>query len=413
MAHENQQSDHQEDRVMNQMTADMGQADAQLLEMIISNIHLMVAYLDTDFNFVRVNEAYARAAGHTPEFFFRKNHFGLYPNAKNEMLFRKVVETGRTLEGTGKLFEYREQLDQGVTYWDLTLKPVKSETGKVSGLILSIMDETRRVRAQKNKDTYVKELELKNRELKDFAFAASHDLQEPLRKIQTFCDLFRETYNHILDAKGFDYLERMRSAANRMQDMLDALLNYSRIMTKATPFVSMDLTDAVKEALSTLEAQIGSMNSRISLCPLPTIDADPMQMVQLFQNLISNALKFQKKDISCVIKVSGLGIESTENCRDRIPPQRQCEIRGEDNGLGFDEKYLKQIFMPFQRLHGRREYKGSGMGLAICKRIVERHGGTITAESAVGFGTTFVIRLPIIQPETNDNQTTIARHQTP
>ena len=221
---------------------------------------------------------------------------------------------------------------------------------------------------------------------------ASHDLQEPLRKIQAFGDQLKTDYSGSLGEEGADYLERMQNAAVRMQALIQALLNYSRVTSKAKPFSAIDLAASAREAVSNLEASIRDTGGRVEIEELATIDADPVQMVQLFQNLIGNALKFHGKERPAV-KVYGLPCEA-----DRKRGGPGCiQIFVEDNGIGFDEKYLDRIFTPFQRLHGRGVYEGTGIGLAICRKIVDRHGGTITAKQLPGKGTTFIVSLPVKQ----------------
>jgi PAS domain S-box-containing protein len=227
------------------------------------------------------------------------------------------------------------------------------------------------------------ELELRNKELQDFAFVASHDLQEPLRKIQTFGNMLVAKCSVSLDQISRDYIDRMQKAAGRMQSLLNSLLSYSRVTTKADPMKRTELRRCVKEALSNLEIVRGEKNAVVGIGDLPTIKADPVQMAQLFQNLIGNALKFHRDGEAPHVKIHAKEVGNT------------YEIYVEDNGIGFDEKYLDKIFLPFQRLHGRSsEYEGVGMGLAICKKIVERLGGKITAKSELGKGSTFVVTLP-------------------
>ena len=230
-------------------------------------------------------------------------------------------------------------------------------------------------------------LKISNRALQDFAYVASHDLQEPLRKIQTFGDRLQVKYAEELGERGRDYLQRMQNAAERMQSLIRDLLTYSRITTKIQPFIATDLNIVVKEVLSDLETRIEQTQGQVYLEQLPTIEADPLQMRQLFQNLIGNALKFHQPDLAPVITVANTSYDSESTVR----------LIVKDNGIGFDEKYLDRIFTPFQRLHGRSEYEGTGMGLAICRKIIERHGGQLTAESSVGRGTTFVIVLLRVQ----------------
>ncbi len=233
------------------------------------------------------------------------------------------------------------------------------------------------------------ELERSNRELQDFAFVASHDLQEPLRKIQAFGDRLKTKHGATLGAEGVDYLSRMQAAAHRMHVLINDLLTFSRVTSKAQPFVPVDLGKIAREVLTDLEVRVQQTGGRVETGALPTIDADPLQMRQLLQNLVGNGLKFHRPDEPPLVKISA-AVE-----RDGGPPRARLVI--EDNGIGFDMKYLDRIFTPFQRLHGRAEYEGTGMGLAVCRRIVERHGGTLTAESAPGQGARFVAVLPVQQ----------------
>ena len=235
------------------------------------------------------------------------------------------------------------------------------------------------------------ELERSNRELQDFAFVASHDLQEPLRKIQAFGDRLKTKHGPEMNEEAQDYLARMQNAARRMHTLINDLLTFSRVTTKAQPFVKTDLDSIANDVIDDLEVRLQQTGGRVDVLELPTIEADPLQMRQLLQNLIGNALKFHRGGVAPIIKVSGhLNTEGKKNRRSN----GLCEIRVEDNGIGFDEKYLDRIFTPFQRLHGRGEYEGTGIGLAVCRKIVERHGGTLTATSRSGEGSTFIVTLP-------------------
>jgi light-regulated signal transduction histidine kinase (bacteriophytochrome) len=248
--------------------------------------------------------------------------------------------------------------------------------------------------AEEKLRSFAARLEQSNRELQDFASVASHDLQEPLRKIQAFGDRLKAKCEPALDDTARDYLSRMQDAAGRMQVLIDDLLTLSRITTKAQPFVEVDLNRIAREVLSNLEVRIEQTGGRVEVGDLPTIEADPQQMRQLFQNLIGNALKFHQENLPPLIKVEG---ELVDDLKDRLSGNQKVRISVEDNGIGFNEKYLDRIFTVFQRLHGRNVYQGTGIGLAICRRIVERHAGTITATSSPGKGSTFIVTLPLKQ----------------
>jgi signal transduction histidine kinase len=237
----------------------------------------------------------------------------------------------------------------------------------------------------------VQSLRHSNRELEQFASVASHDLQEPLRKIQAFGDRLQEKCSEGLGDQGRQYVDRMQAAATRMRSLIDAILSYSRITTKAQPFVPVDLGLTAREVLSDLEGRLSQTGGRVDIGRLPTVDADPMQMRQLLQNLIGNALKFHRPGEAPVVAVESR-LLSAEGDGPRAA--RRYEVSVRDNGIGFEETYLDRIFDVFQRLHGRQEYEGTGMGLAICRRIVERHGGSITATSAPDKGAAFMFTLP-------------------
>jgi signal transduction histidine kinase len=234
--------------------------------------------------------------------------------------------------------------------------------------------------------TYMDKLEESNQALRDFTSIASHDLKEPLRKVATFGGMLRQKYGDSLGEQGKGYLDRVLDAVRRMQSLLTALLEYSRLTTRADPFKEVDLAEIVRDVLSDLEVNMEKTGAEVHVGNLPVVQADPTQMRQLFQNLVGNALKFQKEGEKPVITIVG----SSENGRLRITV--------EDNGIGFDEEYAETIFTPFQRLHGRSgQYEGTGMGLAICRKIVERHGGSILAKSTPGTGSSFIVKLPLRQ----------------
>jgi signal transduction histidine kinase len=249
----------------------------------------------------------------------------------------------------------------------------------------SIRTAEQRRRSGEELSGYASRLELINKELQDFAFVASHDLQEPLRKIQTFCDMAQKRCAPVLDATSQDYLDRVVKSASRMRQLLNDLLQFSRVATRPEPFKKIDLVKIAREAADVFEATVKKTGCRIEIEDIPAIEADESQMSRLFQNLIGNALKFRGGETAHV-KVYG-----------KLDSRGICELFVKDNGIGFDPKYAELIFKPFQRLHGRKEYDGTGMGLAICRKIVERHGGNIRAESEPGKGSTFIIRLPAKQ----------------
>jgi signal transduction histidine kinase len=230
------------------------------------------------------------------------------------------------------------------------------------------------------------ELARSNAELEQFASIASHDLQEPLRKVQTFAAQLTASESENLSEQGQDFLRRMSNAAGRMRALIDDLLMFSRVSTKGRPFVPIPLSESVAQVLMDLDMGIEESGARVTVGELPTVEADPVQMRQLLQNLLGNALKFRREgvppEIDVEAQVSG-GV---------------AELTIRDNGLGFDPQYATRIFRAFERLHGTSAYPGTGIGLALCRKIVERHHGTITADSTPGHGALFTIRLPVEQP---------------
>lgn len=229
------------------------------------------------------------------------------------------------------------------------------------------------------------ELSRSNQELERFAYVASHDLQEPLRKVQTFSDRLTSKYATKFDDDGKLYLSRMQESLGRMRGLIQDLLTYSRVQISKKDWATVDLNEVVKEVISDLEVRLEQSGGRVVVESLPTIRANPLQMRQVFQNLISNALKFSKPDLKPVVKVS---VQQTGDTQ---------EIVVADNGIGFEQQYASRIFEVFQRLHTRGNYDGTGIGLAIVKKILEQHGGEIRAESEPGQGATFFLKLSPLQ----------------
>ncbi|KAA2241342.1 PAS domain S-box protein [Chitinophaga agrisoli] len=224
-----------------------------------------------------------------------------------------------------------------------------------------------------------------NQELQQFAFIASHDLQEPIRKISFYSDYFLNKYVDRIDEKGKDYLKGMLSASHRMRNLIHDLLAFSQVEKKELEYRRIDLNRVISDTLQDLEMMIREKGAAIDIAPLPSIDADESMLRQLFANIISNSLKYAKKDQAPLIQVS--------NWRN----DQYLEIAIKDNGIGFDEKYLPKMFTLFQRLHSGDKYKGTGLGLAICRKIVSLHNGAITASGKENEGATFKITLPLNQ----------------
>jgi PAS domain S-box-containing protein len=353
---------------------------------LINSSSLGIITYDASGKCILANESSAKILGTTCEQILRQNY-----NQIESWKASGLLESAHEAVTNG--YETRREIHTTSTFgkkiWlDCRLTPFFSNGEPY--LLLSIDDISVSKQAELNLQVYAAKLEQSNRDLQEFAYIASHDLQEPLRKVLAFGDRLARKYGDMLDETGQDYLKRMRDASQRMQTLINDLLSFSRVSTRAQPFTDLDLNSVVQDVISDLENQIDRTQGKVESSLLPVIEADPTQMHQLLQNLITNALKFHQDEIPPVIQVSAQVLGS------------KCQICVKDNGIGFEMQYLDRIFKPFQRLHGRQEYEGSGMGLAICRRIVERHGGEITAISTPGDGSTFIITLPIRQ-STGDN----------
>ncbi len=266
-------------------------------------------------------------------------------------------------------------------------------------LTFFVRDISHRKKAEQEQLRYAAELERSNRDLAQFAYVASHDLQEPLRKIRTFSDRLRTVCGGTLEETAGECIERMQSAAERMQLLIDGLLSLSRVTTQGQSFVPVDLEQVAREVISDLEAQIERQAGRVEVGHLPTVQADALQMRQLLQNLIANGLKFHRPEEPPVVKIEGKLTPGRQHRHSRpAAAEERCQILVDDNGIGFDDKYRERIFDVFERLHSRDVFEGTGIGLALCRKIVERHGGQITAHGVPGQGSVFEVILPAIHP---------------
>ncbi|MFT4579743.1 MAG: two-component system sensor histidine kinase/response regulator [Nitrospinales bacterium] len=239
---------------------------------------------------------------------------------------------------------------------------------------------------KKNKELEMTQskLERSNQDLQEFASVVSHDLKEPLRNLFHLGDFLKQDYGDQLDEKGQGYINKMSVVTNRMSQLIDSLLEFSQITEDTKPFETLDLKEIIQRVIENLQEQIKETNGVIHIGDLPAVKGEPSLFLQLFQNLIANALKFKRNEESPVIKIYG-----------QSPSNEFCNIFVEDNGIGIDEKYAEKIFLPLKRLVSKEEYKGSGIGLATCKKIIDYHVGTICFKSLPGKGTKFIISLPI------------------
>ncbi|MEI6507075.1 MAG: PAS domain S-box protein [Bacteroidota bacterium] len=332
-----------------------------------------------------INPAAAKMFGYSNEEVAGKNVNMLMPepyHSNHDGYMKRYAETGeKRIIGSGREVLGKRK-DNSTFPFFLSISEVHVDNRKIFAGI--IHDITELKKAEENIREYASKLEHSNAELQNFAYVSSHDLQEPLRKIQAFGDrlLLKELEN--LSPDGQDYLHRILKAASRMQQLINDLLKLSRVASQEAPLVPVSLNEILMAVKEDLDVQIEKANAKIVSSELPVILADPTQMRQLFQNLIGNSLKFAKEGVTPEIKIL-YDIFETEN-------EKYIRLIFTDNGIGFEEKFAEKIFTVFQRLNGQK-YDGSGIGLAICKKIVSQLNGSIEAKSEPDKGAQFIITL--------------------
>lgn len=283
-----------------------------------------------------------------------------------------------------------------IRYVSTTAKFKEDEIGEGYSYLGNTQDVTRLKETQRKLEEKINELNISNKDLEQFAYVASHDLQEPLRKIRAFGDRLKTKFAEQISSEGQDYIERMQNAAERMQVLIDDLLAFSKVTREVKEFSQVDLCQLFENVLHGLDYAIESANAKIYLSVNEKVDGISSQLAQVFQNVISNSLKFVKPNKQPVITISSkVLIGSLIPVSNISPHLTYCVIEITDNGIGFDESYAGKIFDLFQRLHSRTAYKGTGIGLAICKKIVENHSGFIFTRSKEGEGASFFIVLPL------------------
>ena len=373
--------------------------ERNLLQSLIDAIPEHIYVKDTEGRYVRDNVAHRqflnvpsleRLVGQNVFDFFPKELAAIY-DADDQT----VIQSGQPILNR----EEPAVTAEGKLIWLSTTKvPFHSVDEKLVGLVCVSSDISERKLAEEKLRVFAGQLERSNAELRDFASVASHDLQEPLRKIRAFADRLRLKCADALEETGLDYLDRIQNAATRMQTLIQDLLTLSYVTSRAQPFEEVDLAKVVQGVLSDLELRIEQTGAKIEIGSLPKIDADPVQMRQLFQNLLSNALKFHKPGQEPEVTISARFLPAQEHqIAGAGPGDDICQIMVVDNGIGFEEQYVEQVFTLFQRLHSRQEYEGTGIGLAVCRKIAHRHGGSIVAKSEKAQGATFIVKLPVKQ----------------
>lgn len=356
----------------------------RFFESIVEHCPDMIFVKDAKtLRFERFNRAGEELLGIPREELLGKCDLDFFPRDEAEFFMskdREVLASGGVIDIASEPIQTRSR---GTRYLHTKKIPVLTPDGEAEYLLGISEDITERLEADRALRERTEALARSNRELEEFAYVASHDLQEPLRKINAFGEMLRDAAGERLDPRSVDYLARMQSAAKRMQTLIDDLLTFSRVSTRAGAAVEVDLNATLKEVLSDLEVRVRDTGAAVHVEPLPTVRVDPVQARQLLQNLVGNALKFHREGEAPRVTVSAARLDGGG-----------AALRVADDGIGFDTRYLDKVFKPFQRLHGRGVYEGTGIGLAVCRKIAEQWGGAITAESAPGRGATFVVTLP-------------------
>jgi PAS domain S-box-containing protein len=362
----------------------------QIIDTAVDGIRV----IDKDFNTIRVNETYCTISGASKDDSLSKKCHETFhssvchtPDCFLTRIFGGETHIEQEVE--------KERTDGTMITCILTATPFMGSNGELIGIIEDYRDITDRKKTSDDLKHSVQDLSRSNEELEQFAYVASHDLQEPLRMVSSYVQLLEKRYKGKMDADADEFIEFAVDGANRMQVMINDLLSFSRIATRGEPFKPTDCEKVFDRAINNLQTAIEESSATVTHDPLPTITADRGQLAQLFQNLIGNANKFcERRETTPCIHVSCERIEESA-----IPVTKSGIDNGwifsvKDNGIGIEPDHVERIFGIFQRLHTREQYSGSGIGLSVCKKIVERHGGNIWVESEVGKGSTFFFTLP-------------------
>ncbi len=359
------------------------QEQLALMFTAIEQSHTAVMITDNGGRIEYANPSFCENSGYSADELMGRStrilKSGEHPKSYYSHLWR-TLNAGEIWRG-----EFINRAKAGTLYSErVTIHPIRNDLGKITHFVWVRIDDVERRETVRQLREYAKELARSNKDLDEFASIASHDLQEPLRKIVSFGEKLSAGYQPVLDDRGLNYLDRMVDAAGRLKNLVRDLIELSRVSRNVQTMGSIDLNQVLGEVLLDLEFTIEETSAVIEKNPLSTIEGNRAQLHQLFQNLLSNALKFHKKQSPPQISISHKKLR-----------EGQVEIEMRDQGIGFDEKYLVKIFKPFERLHTVLDgYRGSGIGLALCRKIVEAHGGSITAESQPGEGAVFRVRLP-------------------
>jgi PAS domain S-box-containing protein len=350
-------------------------------KVLVENIPQKIFMKSRDYRWISVNENLARDLGISQEEVAGKTDSDFFPK---ELADKYHADDVRIIQ-TGKTEEFEEKYAvAGIETWVNTVKtPVKDKNGEIIGILGIFWDISDRKKTENELKYLIKELARSNNELQQFAYVASHDLQEPLRMISSYLQLIERRYKDKLDSDANDFINFAVEGANRLQSLIVGLLEYSRVNSMGKPFIKINLRDILEAVLKDLELQIQDTKTVIEIGEMPVITGDEIQISRLFQNLIQNGIKFRREGVKPEIKIS---------CKKTNTEYIFC-VR--DNGIGIEKEYFEMIFIIFQRLHTRDKYPGTGIGLSICQKIVERHGGKIWIESKFGEGSSFYFTIPI------------------
>jgi len=380
--------------------SELRQSEERYHRMISEVEDYAILLLDKDGFIQNWNKGAEKIKGYKAEEIIGKNFRVFYrqEDQQRKLPQKLIAQAARTGKASHEGWRVRKD---GSTFWgSIVITALHDEAGNIIGFSKVTRDLTERKlnddrlkeyasRIEKNNE----ELQKINKELDSFAYIASHDLQEPLRKIRTFCNFISNKGKDQLSHETAEYFHRITGAAERMQKLIEALLDYSRTNTMQIIYEPTDLNIIVSEVQKDLAELISEKKATIEFENLPTINAVPLQFHQLFSNIIENSIKYSRKNVPPVIKISA-ALVPAKNHSVLKKSKYYYEIKITDNGIGFEQEYAENIFKLFQRLHGRNEYYGTGIGLAICKKIVENHRGIITAIGKPGEGAVFTILLP-------------------
>ncbi len=354
--------------------------------------------IDRHFNVVRANRAFCRLTGKKLEEIQGHKCYDVLAGKlchTDKCPLTKILGGAERVEVEGRKTCHGGEIIPCV----VTATPFRNPAGKLMGIIEVTRDISNWKKIEQSLSSTAKHLRIRNQELEDFTHVISHDLQEPLMLIRAFSERIRNKCFATLPKQGQAYLERIESSTRRMQNLIDGLLLYSRVSSKANPYEPLDLNTIVASALDDLSLRIEKNQATITVEEnLGTIEAEPLQMRQLFQNIIGNSLKYHHQERKPNITIQRLPFSDTVNNQNFI----RISIR--DNGIGFDPKFQELIFDIFQRLHTRQQFQGTGIGLSICKKIVDRHQGTITAKGTPDQGAEFIITLPPVQRKPHNEE---------